>query len=81
MHPADRRYYYHANHATPEEAWSIHTQVNGRYFLPIHWGTFVLTPDPLGEAIVRLRAAAGSRAETIVCDQPGKVFALKQAAG
>ncbi len=72
-------YYYHMNHATPEEAWSIHTQIKGRYFLPIHWGTFVLTPDPLGEAIVRLRAAAGPRADTIVCDQPGKVFVLKGA--
>jgi L-ascorbate metabolism protein UlaG (beta-lactamase superfamily) len=72
-------YFYHMNHETPEEAWTIHTQLKGDYFLPIHWHTFALSPDPLEEAIVRLRAAAGPHADKIVCDQPGKVFALKGA--
>ncbi len=72
-------YYYHMNHCTPEEAWRIFKQLDGRWFLPTHWGTFILCPPdelPPREPIERLRRAAGPDAGRIVCDEPGKVFVL-----
>ena len=72
-------YYYHLNHTSPEEAWSIFRQVGGKWFLPIHWRTFILVPQdklPMFEPIERLRAVAADDANQIICDDPGEEFVL-----
>jgi L-ascorbate metabolism protein UlaG (beta-lactamase superfamily) len=43
-------------HTTPEEALQIFADVQGHRFVPIHWGTFDLTEEPLEEPPVRLEA-------------------------
>jgi N-acyl-phosphatidylethanolamine-hydrolysing phospholipase D len=43
-------------HTTPEEALQIFTDVQGHRFVPIHWGTFDLTEEPLKEPPARLAA-------------------------
>ena len=43
-------------HTTPEEALQIFADVQGRHFVPIHWGTFDLTEEPLEEPPARLVA-------------------------
>ena len=44
------------NHFTPEEAGMAFEQLGARQFVPIHWGTFRLSDEPLCEPIERLRA-------------------------
>ncbi|KAJ2761249.1 Protein-lysine N-methyltransferase efm4, partial [Coemansia sp. BCRC 34490] len=49
-------------HANPEQAVSIHQDIGSRKSIAIHWGTFVLTSEPIDEPPRRLRdavAAAG----------------------
>ena len=67
-------YFYHYNHMTPEEAWSIYKQLGGKKFLPIHWRTFKLSPTPIHEPIERLRKAAQDEVEDIICTTPGEVI-------
>jgi N-acyl-phosphatidylethanolamine-hydrolysing phospholipase D len=47
-----------AGHTTPEEALRLFADVRGRLFVPIHWGTFDLTEEPLEEPPRRLMAEA-----------------------
>ena len=51
----------HAAHTTPEEALQVFEDVRGRYFVPIHWGTFDLADEPIEEPPVRLAAEARRR--------------------
>jgi len=41
----------------PEEAVSIHQDIGSRQSVAMHWGTFVLTDEPMDEPPRRLRAA------------------------
>jgi len=43
-------------HTTPEQALQIFADVESHRFVPIHWGTFDLTDEPLEEPPVRLSA-------------------------
>lgn len=44
-------------HVTPEEAVKIHLDIKSRYSVAMHWGTFILTDEPLDEPPARLAAA------------------------
>ena len=48
-------------HTTPEEAVQAFEDLRGRTLLGIHWGTFDLSEEPLGEPPERMRAEAGRR--------------------
>ena len=48
-------------HTTPEESLRIFDDVRGRRFVAMHWGTFDLADEPLGEPPERLRAEAQRR--------------------
>lgn len=43
------------NHLTPEQAIKAFKDLGAKYFLPMHWGTFKLTDEPLDEPPQRLR--------------------------
>ena len=45
------------SHVNPEEAVLIHQDINSRYSVGIHWGTFLLTDEPVEEPPKRLQAA------------------------
>ena len=45
-------------HVNPEDAVQIHRDVQSRKSIGIHWGTFILTDEPLVEPPVRLKKAA-----------------------
>ena len=71
--------YFYRIHLSPEEAWSLFNQIKGRFLLPIHWGTFILTPpdkEPPWEAMERLKKIAVDDKDRIICDEQGKVFVL-----
>ena len=63
-----------ANHANPEQVWQMFRATGARYLIPIHWGTFRLSKEPIDEPLRRLIAAAGSNASQIVERQIGSAW-------
>lgn len=51
------RWFMKENHMSPEEALQAAKDVNARVFIPIHWGTFDLTDEPLGLPLERVKGA------------------------
>lgn len=51
------RWFMRPHHVNPEEAVQAHLDVRSRRSVAIHWGTFVLTDEPLDEPPQRLREA------------------------
>ncbi len=51
------RWFMAKHHVNPEEALRIHRDVRARRSVAIHWGTFILTDEPLDEPPMRLRQA------------------------
>ena len=50
-----------AVHVTPEEAVQVAEDARARVLLGVHWGTFDLAEEPLGEPPVRMLAEARRR--------------------
>ncbi len=50
---------WHRRHANPEEALRMSLEAGAQYMVPIHWGTFILSLEPINEPIQRLRAEVG----------------------
>jgi L-ascorbate metabolism protein UlaG (beta-lactamase superfamily) len=63
-----------SNHADPEQVWEMFRESGARYLVPIHWGTFRLSKEPMEEPVRRLIRDAGPRADAIVIRQIGGVF-------
>ena len=56
------RWFMQDHHVNPEEALQIHFDLQSRRSIAIHWGTFILTDEPLDEPpqiLMRLRAERG----------------------
>ncbi|HYA36420.1 MAG TPA: MBL fold metallo-hydrolase [Candidatus Binataceae bacterium] len=66
------------NHANPEEVWRMFRQTDAKYIVPIHWGTFKLSNEPMDEPIRRLEAAAGAEENRIVIRDIGGVWTFPQ---
>jgi L-ascorbate metabolism protein UlaG (beta-lactamase superfamily) len=62
------------NHADPEQVWEMFRESGARYLIPIHWGTFRLSKEPMDEPIRRLLRDAGPRANAITIRKVGGVF-------
>lgn len=45
-------------HMNPEEAFLAFHDLGGKLFIPMHYGTYNLTDEPMGEPITRLRTVA-----------------------
>jgi L-ascorbate metabolism protein UlaG (beta-lactamase superfamily) len=69
------------NHANPEQVWTMYRQSGAHYLIPIHWGTFRLSKEPMDEPMRRLLAAAGDRSNDIVLRQIGTPWSLPTAPG
>jgi N-acyl-phosphatidylethanolamine-hydrolysing phospholipase D len=51
------RWFMRHHHVNPEEAVQIHLDVGSKKSVAIHWGTFILTDEPLDEPPVKLDQA------------------------
>ena len=49
------RWFMKNYHISPEEALQVHLDVQSRLTVGIHWGTFILTDEPLNEPPARLK--------------------------
>lgn len=70
--------YIHA-HCTPEQAWEMFLDSGAKWFVPIHWDTFVLSFEPAEEPLERLIQAAGEQRERIALTERGETFRLQHA--
>ena len=50
--------WFQHNHATPEDALKMFVESGAKFMVPIHWGTFILSHEPLEEPLERLKAEA-----------------------
>ena len=64
------------NHADPEQVWQMFEESGAGYLFPVHWDTFRLGKEPLGEAMARLLAAAGDHADRVVIRRIGDTWTL-----
>jgi len=64
------------SHANPEQVWKMFQQSGARYLIPIHWGTFRLSKEPMDEPMQRLITAAGPDEKRIVLRQIGATWQL-----
>jgi N-acyl-phosphatidylethanolamine-hydrolysing phospholipase D len=53
----DPRWFMGPVHVSPDEAVRIHLDIGARVSVAMHWGTFVLTSEPMDEPPRRLRQA------------------------
>jgi L-ascorbate metabolism protein UlaG (beta-lactamase superfamily) len=67
------------NHANPEQVWSMFEQTGADYLVPIHWGTFKLSREPMTEPLQRLIAAAGNQSDRIVLRRIGASWTMPAA--
>jgi len=56
------RWYMQDNHMAPEEAIKGFHDINGRTFVPMHYGTYDLSDEPLGEPLRILRDLEAAQA-------------------
>ncbi len=68
-------------HATPEQVWKMFLATGARYLLPVHFGTFPLSDEPIDEPIQRLLAAAGAERDRIIEATPGEIDIVPTDAG
>jgi N-acyl-phosphatidylethanolamine-hydrolysing phospholipase D len=62
------RWFMRGQHLNPAEAWQAFGELGARWLLPMHWGTFDLTDEPLDEpprALARAIAEAGGDASRV----------------
>jgi L-ascorbate metabolism protein UlaG (beta-lactamase superfamily) len=52
---------FRAHHMNPEDALTALVDLNARWLVPIHWGTFVISAEPVEEPVDWLLALADSR--------------------
>lgn len=50
--------WFRRNHASPEEALQMFTECGAKFMIPMHWGTFILSHEPLTEPVERLKKEA-----------------------
>jgi len=61
-------------HMGPEQAVAAHTMLDGRIFLPVHWGLFNLSTHGWTEPIERVLVAAREKGVITVTPRPGESF-------
>jgi L-ascorbate metabolism protein UlaG (beta-lactamase superfamily) len=64
------------NHANPEQVWQMFLSSGAKYLVPIHWGTFRLSKEPMDEPLARLERAAGAESNRIVLPRIGVAWTL-----
>ncbi|MGI6120663.1 MAG: MBL fold metallo-hydrolase [Desulfosporosinus sp.] len=62
---------FETKHATPEQAWQMAEEIRAKWIVPMHWGTFKLSQEPMDEPITRFRSAAAGQIEKIAIQEIG----------
>lgn len=73
------RWFMSKYHISPEESIRVHQDINAEKSVGIHWGTFILTDEPLDEPPKRLAKAAenaGLDSDAFVVLKHGEIITL-----
>jgi len=62
------------NHLNPQEAFDAATQLKAKKMIPMHYGTFKLTDEPLDEALAWMQQIAKENPDKINILKAGEVF-------
>lgn len=54
------------DHCSPEQAWQMAKEIGAARIIPMHWGTFKLSEEPMEEPLPRFLHAAGSERGRII---------------
>lgn len=65
---------FEAKHATPEQAWQIAEEIEAKWIIPMHWGSFRLSQEPMEEPIQRFLKAAAGKLEKIAIQEVGATW-------
>jgi len=69
---------WEAQHATPEQVWSMYSRMSGGSpagrLLPMHHSTFALGREPIDEPMRRLVVVSGERTDRLVAFRPGQLW-------
>ena len=71
-------------HTNPEEALEVAKNLKSKKVIGMHWGTFVLSLEPIMEPPVRFKASAekyGFRKEDAVIFKIGEINSIKNLLG
>lgn len=63
-------------HATPEQVVEMANQMKAKWVMPVHWGTFIVSEEPAGEPIVRLKAAIGKHSPLLALEKIGETWRM-----
>ena len=67
---------FEPRHCTPEQAWQMTEEIGAKKVIPMHWGTFRLSQEPMEEPIVRFRQAAQGDLEKIALQETGETWVM-----
>ncbi|WP_373887439.1 MBL fold metallo-hydrolase [Desulfosporosinus nitroreducens] len=67
---------FEASHATPEQAWKMAEEISAKWIIPMHWGSFSLSREPMEEPIIRFRQAASGQIEKVAIQETGVTWIL-----
>lgn len=67
---------YEHLHCTPEQALQMADAMEARLFMPMHFGTFVQSEEPLHEPLTRLKQACSHAATTVVSARAGTITTI-----
>jgi L-ascorbate metabolism protein UlaG (beta-lactamase superfamily) len=68
-----------ANHASPEQAWSMFQALGAKYLLPVHHSTFRLSREPVDEPVQRLLKTTGRDHWRVILTEVGATWSLPTA--
>lgn len=68
------------SHASPEQAAAMTVQMGAAAIMPIHWGTFILSDEPVQEPIERLKNALTHNSPALAVGGIGETWSLGTAA-
>lgn len=67
---------FEARHATPELAWKMAEEISAKWIIPMHWGAFKLSKEPMEEPMLRFRQAASEQIEKVAIQETGVTWIL-----
>ncbi|HEY8909095.1 MAG TPA: MBL fold metallo-hydrolase [Desulfosporosinus sp.] len=67
---------FEAKHSTPEQAWKMAEEISAKWVIPMHWGAFKLSKEPMEEPMLRFRQAASGQIEKVAIQETGVTWIL-----
>lgn len=74
------QYIMHSSHLNPEEAYHAYQELGAKYFIPMHYGTYILSDEPLREPLAKTRNLFNEQPEQLCELAIGEVLTIIESA-